>query len=174
MTQPYLGEIRMLSFNFAPKGFAMCNGQTLSIQQNAALFSILGTTFGGNGVQTFALPNMQSRVPIHFGQALGGHSYILGKQAGEENHALLSNEIPPHSHFARASNDGSDSNTPATTILAQSKSFNLYTTATSSGTTTIAPTTIGAAGQNIPHNNLQPYLVINFCIALVGVFPSRN
>ena len=105
MSQPFLGEVRMFSFNFAPKGWAFCNGQLMSIQQNAALFSVLGTTFGGNGVQTFQLPNLQSRVPIHWGTGFSQTPYNLGEIGGEEAHTLLSTEMPPHTHFLKASND---------------------------------------------------------------------
>jgi microcystin-dependent protein len=145
----------------------------LPINQNQALFSILGTTYGGNGQTTFALPNLQSRVPVHFGQGFQG-AYSLGQVGGEESHTLALNEMPAHTHFLNASGDAADSDNPAGNILAQSQNFSLHATTTQSGTTAMAPTSIVDLTGSQPHPNLQPYLVVNFCICLFGIFPSRN
>jgi microcystin-dependent protein len=162
MAEPFLGEIRLMSFNFAPKGWALCNGQFLPINQNQALFSILGTTYGGNGQTTFALPDLRGRVPNHVG---GG--FTEGGRGGEEAHTLTQSELPAHPHSFSASSTNAD--TPDTTILA--KSNNVY--APSGNLTTLSPASISATG-NQPHENMQPYAVISFCIALQGIFPSRN
>jgi microcystin-dependent protein len=155
MTQPYLGEMRIFSFNFPPRGWALCNGQLMAIQQNQALFSILGTTYGGNGTSTFALPNLQGCAPIHRSNA-----YPLGSYSGEENHTLTQQEMPTHNHGAVA----------ATGASAQ----NVYAPYNGSSMVTLAPLTLTMAGGNQPHPNQQPYLVINTCIALQGIYPSRN
>jgi microcystin-dependent protein len=168
MTQPFLGEIRIFGFNFPPKGWAFCNGQLLSIQQNAALFAVLGTVFGGNGVQTFALPNMQGRTPAH-----AGSGFVLGQTAGEELHTLSMSEIPGHTHSVNAATASANSDTPVGNVLAASVNFQLYST-TKSNLTALVPTTIENNPGGQPHPNLQPYLVLNLCIALSGIFPSRN
>jgi microcystin-dependent protein len=168
MTQPFLGEIRILGFNFPPRGWAFCNGQLLGIQQNAALFSVLGTTFGGNGTQNFALPNMQGRTPMHF-----GGNVVLGQIAGEEHHTLLLSEIPGHTHSVNAAKADANSDTPVGNVLAASVNFSLYST-TRSTLTALVSTTIENNPGGQPHPNLQPYLVLNFCVALSGIFPSRN
>lgn len=166
MSDPFIGEVKIVSFNFPPKGWAFCNGQLLPINQNQALFSILGTTYGGNGQTNFALPNLQGRVPFHFG---GG--FVLGQAAGEAAHTLIQNEIPAHFHALQASTSAATSNLPSGNTLA-TPATPLYGPATSP--TTLTPTTLASAGGSQPHNNLQPYLVLNFVIALVGIFPSRN
>jgi microcystin-dependent protein len=173
LSEAFIGEIRLFGFNFNPKSWALCNGQLLAIQQNAALFSILGTTYGGNGTTTFALPNLQSRVPLHFGNQPSSGNYSLGQVGGEESHPLALNEMPAHTHFLNASSDAADSDNPAGNILAQSQNFSLHAT-TQSGVTGMAPTSIVDLSGNQPHTNLQPYLVVNFCICLFGIFPSRN
>jgi microcystin-dependent protein len=165
MSTPYLGEIRIVSFNFAPKGWALCNGQTLSIQQNAALFSLLGTTYGGNGIQTFALPNLQASMPMHVSS-----SFAQGQAGGEVNHTLVLNELPSHTHAAQgvaatASSASATGNTWAAAIK------NPYGAASN---TTLAPAAVTSTGGSQPHNNMPPYLVLNFVIALTGIFPSRN
>jgi len=164
MSTPYIGEIRVVSFNFAPKGWALCNGQLLAINQNQALFSILGTNFGGNGVQTFALPNFQGRAPMHF-----GNSFVLGQIAGEENHTVIITEMPTHNHLVSASSATPDAGSIANNSWAANPGA--YG---SSVTTTMSPASIGNQGGNQPHTNMQPYLVLNFIIALQGIFPSRN
>ena len=163
MATPFIGEVKMVSFNFAPKGWAFCNGQLLAISQNQALFSILGTTYGGNGVTTFALPNLQGAVPLHFSS-----SYSLGQVGGSENVTLNSNQAG-HTHLVKATATAT-TNTAAGNFPAASAS-NIYG---SPADTTMNPGIVSQAGGSQPHTNLQPYLVVNFVIALVGVFPSRN
>ncbi|MGD0084173.1 MAG: tail fiber protein [Acidimicrobiales bacterium] len=164
-TEPFLGEIRLFSFSFAPRGWALCNGQLLPINQNQALFSILGTTYGGNGISTFALPNMQGNVPIH-----AGNGFIEGQTGGEDNHTLVAAEMPSHTH---APVGGGQATSPSPSgnlwgVNAQST----YSTATPN--VAMNPANIGANGGSQPHPNQPPYLVISFCIALTGIFPSRN
>lgn len=175
MSEQYLGEIRMFGFNFAPEGWAMCNGQTLAISQNTALFSLLGTTYGGNGTTTFQLPNLQSRVPIHVGQGLGLSPYVIGQSQGAENVTLITSEIPSHTHALNCNTMGGNAASPQNNYPAvESTGTSLdYNTAPTSGAA-MSPTAIGTAGGNLPHANIQPYLCINFCIAMQGIFPSRN
>ncbi len=165
MSEQFLSEIRILSFNFAPKGWALCNGQILPINQNQALFSLLGTTYGGNGQTTFALPNLQGRTPIHAG---AGHT--LGEAAGEESHTLTAGEMPTHTHsWQTAAGNASDAVAIGNVLAASNK---LY--AAPSALTGVNPGTIANAGGSQAHTNLQPYLTLNFAIALVGIFPSRD
>jgi microcystin-dependent protein len=172
MSTPFLGEVRMFSFPFAPKGWAMCNGQILSIQQNAALFSILGTTFGGNGTTTFALPNMQGRVPTHWGTSPSYGTVTLGQQFGQESHTLLLSEVPSHTHLASGSSDMASLAGPVNNLVAVSAQ-NPYAPALTNPVT-LQPGTVALAGGSQPHENRQPFLVVNACIALAGVFPQRN
>lgn len=168
MAQPFLGEIKMVSFNFAPKGWAFCNGQLLPINQDQALFSLLGTTYGGNGTTTFALPNLQGRVPLHVGQGI-----VLGQASGEINHTVIISEMPAHTHNLQGNlnpNPATQAN-PSPNLPGQ-LTIPIYGGATS--LQTAAPASIANTGGSQPHTNLQPYLVINFCIALQGIFPSRN
>jgi microcystin-dependent protein len=167
MGTPFMAEIRIMSFNFAPKGWAQCNGQVLPINQNQALFSIMGTMYGGNGQTTFALPNLQGCAPIHQGQG-----FLEGQRAGEENHTLISSEMPAHNHFVDASNTAANQNNPAAHVFAQA-SFPFYNAA-GGNLTTLNPLSITNTGGSQAHTNMQPYLVLNFCIALQGIFPSRN
>jgi microcystin-dependent protein len=162
MSEPFLGELKLMSFNFAPKAWAQCNGQLLPINQNQALFSLLGTTYGGNGQTTFGLPDMRSRVPIHRG------SFTQGQRVGEESHTLTLNEMTAHTHTVLASSKNGDQAGPK--ILATVS--NAYTPPTN--LTTIAPGTVSYTGGSQAHENRQPYLVLNWCIALQGIFPSRN
>jgi microcystin-dependent protein len=175
MAEPFIGQIIMSGFNFAPRGYATCDGQILSIAQNTALFSLLGTTFGGNGQTTFALPDLRGRVPIHQGQGPGLTNRTMGEQAGEENHTLISTEMPMHNHLFSTNNVAGAVGTPNGNFLAASSdpSVSSFYRPTSDGST-LNPQSIGLAGGNQPHNNMQPYLVINFSIALEGIFPSRN
>jgi microcystin-dependent protein len=163
MGTPFLGEVKMMSFQFAPKGWALCNGQLMPINQNQALYAILGTTYGGDGRTTFALPDLRGRVPLYSGQGI-----ILGQRGGEEAHTLTQQELPAHNHLMEASTSNGDQNVPS--ILAAAN--NVYA-AFGAPATPLSPTSVSATG-NQPHPNMQPFLVISFCIALVGVFPSRN
>jgi microcystin-dependent protein len=165
MAEPFLGEIRVVSFGFAPRGWAMCNGQVLAISQNQALFSLLGTTYGGNGQTTFALPDLRGRVPIHVGQ---GHT--LGERAGEQAHTLTIGELPLHLHAMSGSMTNADAITLADNVLAQSSQA--YGPATQ--LTQLDPSTNGVAGGSQAHLNMQPFLTLTFCIALQGIFPSRS
>jgi microcystin-dependent protein len=168
MSEPFLAEIRIVSFNFAPKGWALCNGQTLPINQNQALFALLGTTFGGNGQTTFALPNFQGRTPVHPG---GG--FVLGQQGGEQSHTLAISEIPTHMHTFNASSVTTGiTNLPAGNALANSNPNFIYGPV--ENFTTLNPATIGTVGGSQAHLNMQPFLTLNFCIALQGIFPSQN
>jgi microcystin-dependent protein len=156
-----------MSFGFAPKGWALCNGQMMSIQQNAALFAILGTTFGGNGTTTFQLPNLQARVPVHTGP-----NFVLGQVGGEATHTLITSEIPKHTHTMMAVATPAANQRPVAGNMPGAPAFNFYDT-----TATLAAmdqTAVTANTGNQPHDNMQPYLVVNFCIALTGIFPSRN
>jgi|SRR6185437_1830040 microcystin-dependent protein len=178
MSDQYLGEIRMFGGNFAPVGWALCNGQLLSISQNAALFSILGTTFGGDGVQNFGLPDLRGRAPLHWGQGTGLSNYVLGEQTGTENVTLLQNQMPMHTHQVQASTTNGSSSTaqnavPATAAPArgQSSGPDIYGTAVN---TTMNPQMISASGGSQPHENMQPSLCVSFIIALQGIYPSRS
>ena len=170
MTQPFLGEIRIFPYNFAPRGWAFCNGQILSIAQNTALFSLLGTTYGGNGQTTFALPDLRSRVPMHQFQGPGLSDRSLGEQSGTETVTLISTEMPQHNHLFNASNNDATDSAPQGNVpaLIPSGGYN------ASPNTQMNPTAVAIAGGSQPHNNIQPYLVLSFCIALSGIFPSRN
>ncbi len=173
MADPFVAEIRIFPFNFAPKGWAWCDGQLLPLSQNTALFSLLGTTYGGNGKSNFALPDLQGRAPMHPGQGPGLSLHDLGETGGSETVTLLESEIPSHSHALRGSLDDGDLNIPTPNrTLAKSSQANAYsTTATLVG---MAPEALTPAGGDQPHNNLQPYLTFYFCIALQGVFPPRG
>ena len=170
---PFVAEIRIFPFNFPPKGWAFCNGQLLPLSQNTALFSLLGTTYGGDGRSTFALPDMQGNAPMHPGQGPGLSLHDLGETGGSETVTLLQSEIPLHSHALRADVlDLADTNVASPTAsLALSAGGTLYQAATN---TTMGPNVIAPAGGSLPHNNMQPYLTLNFCIALQGVFPPRT
>lgn len=166
MAEPLLSEIRIFSFNFAPKGWAQCNGQLLPINQNQALFSLLGTTFGGDGRVNFGLPELRGRVPMHVGDGLN-----LGDKAGEENHTLNVNEMPAHTHQVRASANGPSVSSPSNNFWASNTGFTPYGTVAD---TAMSAQAIGNTGGSQPHENRSPFLVLNFCIALQGIFPSSN
>jgi microcystin-dependent protein len=172
MSNPFLGEIRMFAGNFAPRGFALCNGQLLSIAQNSALFSLLGTTYGGDGQQTYALPNLQSRVPIGQGQGNGLSSRVMGESIGTESVTLITSQIPNHQHAHVATTNPATAASGPSGAPAASATTNFY--GSGAADLTMAPTAIGAAGGGLPHNNVAPYLALNFIIAVEGVFPSRN
>ena len=172
MSQPFMAEIKIVSFNFAPKGWAQCNGQFLPINQNQALFSILGTTYGGNGQTTFGLPDFRGRIPLHV-----GNGSTLGQAAGEENHTVTMSEMPAHNHFVSASSAQADSTFIQT---AAPVSQNIFGTVAGgiygpvAAATAMNPQSITNYGGSQAHENRQPYLVLTFIIALQGIFPSRN
>jgi microcystin-dependent protein len=169
MSEPFLSEIKIVSFNFPPKGWALCNGQFLPINQNQALFALLGTTYGGNGQTTFALPNLRGQVPIHMG---GGHT--LGEAAGTEAVTVNIQQLPTHVHVLQASTtQAADSSAPATTeVFAQSKGSQLYSPPANFAS--FLPEAVTSVGGSQAHTNMMPYLVLNFIIALQGIFPSQN
>ncbi|KAF2341823.1 phage tail protein [Flavobacterium tistrianum] len=169
MATPYLGEIRIVSFNFAPKGWAFCNGQFLPINQNQGLFSLLGTMYGGNGQTTFALPNLRGRIPIHFGN---GHT--IGEKGGEEAHTLSISELPQHTHVLQAKTDSASTNIPSSLNLLGNTVPNLVYSGQSQNFTSMNPSSLSSVGGSQPHLNMQPFLTLNFCIALQGAFPSQN
>lgn len=170
MSEPFLAEIRIVSFTFAPKGWALCNGQLLPINQNQALFSLLGTTYGGNGQTTFALPDFRGRTPIHTGN---GHT--LGEWSGEENHTLLATELPTHAHSVTIKGTTADADLKSPGGNAKPAYSALETYAASGPTVPFHSQTVsGPTGGGQPHDNMQPFLTLNFVIALQGIFPSRN
>jgi microcystin-dependent protein len=170
--EPFLGEISIVGFNFAPQGWAFCNGQILAISQNTALFSLLGTTYGGDGITTFALPDLRGRVAIHMGQGPGLSSYVEGQIGGTETTTLLVAQMPAHSHAAMADATNGSSDTPTGLVVARNAAG--VPQYGSNPTVALAPQAIGSTGGTQPHNNLQPYLTLNFIIALSGIFPSRS
>jgi len=165
MSEPFLGEIKIISWNFPPKGWTFCNGQLLPINQNQALFSILGTTYGGDGRVNFALPNLQGRSPIHVGNGIS-----LGELGGETAHTLNISELPAHNHVPVGSKNA-PSKASASAALWSTFAINEFNSTSDS---TMSPTCIAATGGNQPHENMSPYLVLNFIIALQGIFPSQN
>ena len=168
MSEQFLGEVRLFGFPIAPKGWAFCNGQLLPLAQNQALFALLGVAYGGDGRTTFGLPNMQGRAPVHVGP-----NFVQGQAGGEAAHTLSTTEIPQHMHQAFATTQESTTNNPSPSVmLAQSKAANLYGAATNP--TKMAANAVASVGGSQAHENQQPYLAINFCIALTGIFPSRN
>jgi len=175
MADPFVAEIRIFPFNFAPKGWAWCDGQLLPISQNTALFSLLGTTYGGNGKSNFALPDLQGRASMHPGQGPGLSLHDLGETGGSETVTLLESEIPAHSHALRANGDIGDLQAPTPSrSIARSQNANAYQSTTNQSIVSMAPESLAPAGGDQPHNNLQPYLTFYFCIALQGVFPPRT
>ena len=178
MSNPYLGEIRMFAGNFAPRGFALCQGQLLAISQNDTLFALIGTTYGGDGQVTFGLPDMRSRLPINQGQGPGLSSYVIGQMSGTESVTLIAQQMPSHSHSlsattATASQPAPTSTSFPATLLGTAELYAIPgTNPLKQGA--LNPNSVSATGGNQPHNNLMPILAINFIIALEGVFPSRN
>lgn len=175
MSSPFLGEIRMFCGNFAPRQWALCNGQILPISQNTALFSLLGTTYGGNGSSNFALPDLQGRAPLHRGQGPGLSSYVLGQSGGSATVTLLTSEIPSHLHTARGDVAGGGTAAPSAganwTSVGRGRPAP-YGTVTS--LVAMSPTALLPTGGSAPHNNLSPYLTVNFIIAQAGIYPSRS
>lgn len=175
MSDPFVAEIRMFAGNFAPTGWAMCNGQLLPISQNTALFSLLGTFYGGDGKSTFALPNLQGSSPLHQGQGQGLSEYFIGQQGGSPFVTLIQSEMPVHTHTLRGNFNAGDVNDPSPArSLARAGTGFLYQSNTSQNLTAMAFQAISIAGASLPHNNMQPYLVVVFIIALQGVFPPRG
>jgi len=171
MSEPFLGMIIIVPYNFAPRGWAFCNGQILPIAQNTALFSLLGTTFGGNGQTTFALPDLRGRVPNSSGQGPGLSSYDLGQVGGTESETLTINQMPAHNHQLGCFGDDANAAVPTNNVLANAPN-NMY--ATVAPNALMNPQSITNTGGSQPFSTLQPYLTLNFCIALEGIFPSRN
>ena len=174
MSEPFIGEIRMFGGNFAPRGWAFCQGQLLSIAQNSALFSILGTTYGGNGQTTFALPDLRGRYPMQSGQGPGLTPRSLGEQGGSETVTLLSTQMPQHTHSANASSQAGEVPEPTGAVWAADSTATVLNYRGSPIDTTMNPAAIGLAGGNQPHNNMSPFTCVNFIIALEGIYPSRN
>jgi microcystin-dependent protein len=169
MSECYIGEIRMISFNVVPQGWALCNGQALPVSQNAALFSLLGTRFGGNGVTTFNLPDLRGRMPLHMGAG-----FLAGQSGGEEAHALTHAELPQHDHSLLSSSALSTAMSPANALPGKKGRLGRDMFAAPANLTNPHPASVSLAGASQPHQNMQPFLVLNFAIALAGVYPSRN
>lgn len=173
--EPFIGQVQLFAFDFAPKDWAFCNGQLIPIFQNQALFSLIGATYGGDGQTTFALPDLRGRVPNHFGQGPGLNNYVMGEAAGSENVTLLSVQMPAHNHLLEVSNQPASQSSPANHTLAVS-GFNGEPVLTY-GTTVdgvASSASISPSGGNQPHYNMQPFLTMNYCIALTGIYPSRG
>jgi microcystin-dependent protein len=171
---PFVAEIRIYGFNFAPKGWAFCDGQILPLSQNTALFSLLGTTYGGDGKSNFALPDMQGNAPMHPGQGPGLSLHDLGETGGSETVTLLESEIPSHSHAWKASAADAGSGSPAANQVGNPSGLNMYAAASGAPLVAFNANALAPAGGDQPHNNMMPYLTLNFCIALQGVFPPRT
>ncbi len=177
MSDQFLGEIRIMPYTFAPSGWAFCQGQLLSISQNAALFSLLGTNFGGNGTSNFGLPNLQGNVPVMAGQGPGLSSYVLGQTGGAASVTLNTNQIAGHTHNVQCLAAGGNATTPVANGFAEVTSGRGTTAmyaAAPDGTTNLSAAAVSSAGGGQPHNNMAPYLVLNFCIAMVGIYPTRS
>ena len=172
MSEPFVGEIRMFAGNFAPRGWAFCDGQLLAVSQNDALFSLLGTIYGGDGRTTFGLPDLRGRIPIHAGNGPGLSSHRLGAKGGAENETLTVNQLPSHSHPMRASSNISGRRSPQDTVLGRSTNIDLYTG--DAPDVSLASTAISSVGGSRSHTNEMPFLCVNFIMALVGIYPSRH
>ena len=173
MSEQYLGEIRIMAFNYAPRGWAQANGQILPINQNQALFALLGTTYGGNGIQDFALPNLQSRIPVSLGTGPFGDTFSMGQTGGEESHMLISSEMPLHGHGTVQATSTSSGTTATALGNVLAGAGNVYISG-NSAPVVLAASAVSTVGNNQSHPNIQPFQALNFCIALVGIFPSRN
>lgn len=174
MSTPFLGEIILVGFNFAPQGYAFCNGQLLAIAQNTALFSLLGTTYGGDGQTTFALPDLRSRVPLHFGQGQGTSNYNLGDKPGVETVALAAGHMPAHIHPVNGFSGSGDLSPPTTDAVWAKSKVGDRVARVGPPNTTMAAGSVGSVGNSNPHENRQPFLAINYVIALQGIFPARS
>ena len=175
MSDPFVAEIRMFGFNFAPRGWAFCNGQLLPLSQNTALFSLLGTTYGGNGKSNFALPNLQGMAPMFWGQGPGLSLRDIGETSGTDTVTLLTQEIPSHPHSMMTASSPANVNAPSPLVgLTRASGGFAYQSDASSSIVQMSPSTLGQYGGGGPHNNDQSYLVVNFCIALQGIFPPRT
>ena len=173
MATPFVGQIMMVGFNFAPRGWAFCNGSLQSIAQNNALFALIGTTYGGDGLQTFGLPDFRGRIPIHQGQGAGLSNYVIGQLSGVENVTLATSQTPLHTHTLNATAAAATATNPSNLLLANTSGPNLYLEDTP--TAPLNAASIGSSGGGSqPHENMQPYICVNFCIAVEGIFPSRN
>jgi len=175
MSSPFVAEIRIFGFGFAPRGWAQCNGQLLPISQNTALFSLLGTYYGGNGQSNFALPNLQGSAPMFWGQGPGLSLHDLGETGGSETVTLLESEIPSHAHALNGQGSNANLNDPSQAVLARAfGGGNLYKLSAGANIVPLSDQSLAPAGGDQPHNNMMPYLTLNFCIALQGVFPPRT
>ncbi|HEX7654927.1 MAG TPA: tail fiber protein [Verrucomicrobiae bacterium] len=170
MSQPYVGEIRIVGFSFAPSGWAFCDGALLDISQNDVLFNLIGTTYGGDGQNTFALPNLQSRFPMHMGTG-GGGTYVIGQYGGTESETLTTQQMPAHTHVPQANSGAGNSNSPTNAVWAN-WTGNQYSDLGTSGA--MAAASLQTSGGNQPHENMHPYQCVNFVISLYGIFPSQN
>ncbi len=169
MSDPFLGELKLMSFAFAPKGWALCNGQILPINQNQALFSLLGTTYGGNGQTTFALPDLRGRTPLH-----SSTSVALGQMTGQEGVTLTSGQMPAHNHMLNGTSDLANASVPGGALPAAKGRGGITRYAPAGGNTVMGTSSLASTGNTQPHPNMQPYAVLSWAIALVGIFPSRN
>lgn len=178
MDEMFMSAIAIFGFDWAPRNWASCNGQLLAIAQNQALFSLLGTTFGGNGVSTFALPDLRGRAPVGMGQGLGLSNITLGQPGGSSSVTLISTQLPTHNHSVLVNNSKAALSAPANNeYLAEATDLNSDASkvySSSAPNVVLSPNTLANAGGNQPHENMQPYIVVNYCIALYGIFPSRN
>jgi microcystin-dependent protein len=172
MSQPFIGEIRIFAGNFAPQGWSFCEGQVQSISQNNALFALIGTTYGGDGVQTFNLPDLRGRIPVHQGTSNVGVSAVLGQLAGTESVTLSSQNMPIHTHAMSASSSPGHVADPSSAFVAADRDFAAFDGSVPS--VAMAATAIGTAGSSVPHDNMPPFLCVSFIISLFGIFPSQN
>lgn len=174
MAQPYVGEIRMFAGNFAPSGWMFCDGQTLPISENEVLFQLIGTTYGGDGQETFNLPNLQSRIPLHFGTGSDGITYEIAEMAGVEQVALTTQQIPAHTHSLLGSGDLATGNASTGNVLATTNGATLFPYGTDEPTISLNAASVSPVGGSQPHENTQPFLCINYIISLYGIFPSQT